>query len=525
MTLRLFLSSVQKELAPERAALRDWLEADPLMRRFFDVFLFEDVPARDRRADQLYLDEVQQCDIYLGLFGNDYGYEDAEGVSPTEREFDEATRLHKTRLIFVKGTDDSARHPKMAALIRRAGEQLIRRRFNSNAELIGSVYAALVQLLEERELIRTGPFDAAPCPKATLADLDDERMATFIRRARRARNFPLPEEATSEELLTHLNLLDDGRPTNAAVLLFGRQPQRFLISSEIKCAHFHGTEAAKPIPSYQVYKGTVFDLVDQAVDFVMSKITLRVGTRAEGPQAPVEYEIPQPAIAEAIVNAVAHRDYTSNGSVQVMLFSDRLEVWNPGGLPPSLTLEKLRQPHASVPFNPLLAEPLYLARYIERMGTGTRDMIRLCREAGLPEPQFSQSDGFVTTIRRPESGPESALTAGEVTGEVAGEVSAPPDSAPESRARPESGPESRPESLEMRILTALEGGPLSKSEIAARIGHREISGRLNKVIRLLVSDQTAEYTLPDKPNSRMQRYRLTEHGNQILTSLRKGDRR
>lgn len=85
-------------------------------------------------------------------------------------------------------------------------------------------------------------------------------------------------------------------PTNAAVLLFGKQPQRFLISSELKCAHYHGIEVAKPIPSYQVYKGTVFDLVDQAVDFVMSKIILWVGTRQEGPQVPVLYEIPREVV-------------------------------------------------------------------------------------------------------------------------------------------------------------------------------------------------------------------------------------
>ena len=126
----------------------------------------------------------------------------------------------------------------------------------------------------------------------------------------------------------------------------------------MKCAHFHGTRAAKPIPSYHVYKGTVFELVDQAVDFVMSKINLAVGTRAESTQVPVEYELPLEVVREAIVNAVAHRDYTSNGSVQVMLFADRLEVWNPGSLPASLTLEMLRQPHGSVPGNPLLAESL-----------------------------------------------------------------------------------------------------------------------------------------------------------------------
>ena len=99
--------------------------------------------------------------------------------------------------------------------------------------------------------------------------------------------------------------------------------------------------------------------------------------------------MPPEVVREAIVNAVAHRDYTCNGSVQVMLFSDRLEVWNPGTLPPTLTLERLRQPHGSVPGNPLLAESLYLTKYIERMGTGVGDMIERCRNAGLMEPEFT----------------------------------------------------------------------------------------------------------------------------------------
>jgi len=331
--VRIFISSVQKEFAGERAALRDYLRGDALMRRFFEVFLFEDVPAADRRTDDLYLDEVRRCDIYVGLFGNDYGSENAGGLSPTEREFDLATAEGKYRLIYVRGTDDAARHPKMRALIGRAEAGLIRKRFNAPSELVAGLYAALVEYLEEKQLIRSGPFDAAPCMKATPGDLDPDRMAWFIRTARATRRFPLAGDASPHDLLEHLNLLDDGKVTNAAVLLFGKQPQRYLISSEIKCAHFHGTEVAKPIPSYQVYKGTVFDLVDAAVDFVLSKIALSVGTREAGPQAPVRYEIPKEAVAEAIVNAVAHRDYTSNGSVQVMLFADRLEPRHPPAVP------------------------------------------------------------------------------------------------------------------------------------------------------------------------------------------------
>ena len=399
--IRIFISSVQREFAREREHLRDYLRGDPLMRRFFDVFLFKEVPASDQRPDRVYLDEVDRCDVYVGLFGRDYGSGDAEGVSPTELEFERATESAKHRLIFVKGADSSGRHRKKEALIARAQAGLVRRRFATSAELIAGLYASLVQYLEARELLRFGPFDAVACSGATLDDLDFEDMYRFIRIARRARQFPLPADTPPEDLVRHLNLLSKGRLTNAAMLLFGQAPQRFLISSEIKCAHFHGTEVAKPIPSYQVYKGTVFALVDQAVDFVMSKIALSVGTRAESVQVPVAYEIPKEVVTEAIVNAVAHRDYTDSNSVQVMLFSDRLEVMNSGRLPPPLTVEKLRLPHQSLPGNPLLAESMYLLRYIERMGTGTVDMIRHCAEAGLREPEFDVSAGFLTRIWRP----------------------------------------------------------------------------------------------------------------------------
>jgi hypothetical protein len=109
MTERIFVSSVQKELAAERRALRDFIQGDALLRRFFEVFLFEDLPASDRRADDAYLEEVARSGIYLGLFGDDYGSIDAAGISPTEREFDEATRCGKVRLIFVRGADDARR--------------------------------------------------------------------------------------------------------------------------------------------------------------------------------------------------------------------------------------------------------------------------------------------------------------------------------------------------------------------------------------------------------------------------------
>jgi hypothetical protein len=111
--LRIFISSVQQEFMQKRLALKDWLSNNPLMHRFFEPFLFEDVPAMDHKSDIVYLKEVIDSDIYIGLFGNDYGYEDLEGMSPTEREYIEAGKQYKTRLIFIKGSNDHQRHQKV----------------------------------------------------------------------------------------------------------------------------------------------------------------------------------------------------------------------------------------------------------------------------------------------------------------------------------------------------------------------------------------------------------------------------
>ena len=77
---KIFISSVQKEFVIERRALKDFIHSDALLRRYFEVFLFEDLPASDRHADAAYLGEVDRCDVYVGLFGNNYGAADSKGV-------------------------------------------------------------------------------------------------------------------------------------------------------------------------------------------------------------------------------------------------------------------------------------------------------------------------------------------------------------------------------------------------------------------------------------------------------------
>ena len=507
--IRLFISSAQKEFAKERKALRDFLRGDPLLRRFFEAFLFEEAPAKDRRADEVYLNEVERSSIYIGFFGNEYGVPDKKGLSPTHREFLRATDLKKHRLIFVKGGDDSIRKPQMRALIEEAESQLVRRRFVTTVELIAGIYASLIDYLADKDFLRFGPFDASICEDAGLKDISALKVKWFLNLARSSRGFPLEAGADMKTVLTHLRLMKKGHPTNAAILLFGREPQRFIYSSEVKCAHFHGTQVQKPIPFYQVYKGNLFELVDQAVNFVLSKIDLAVGTRAASIQAPVAYEIPPEVITEAIVNAIAHRDYTSTASVQVMLFSDRLEVWNPGGLPPALTLKSLLKPHGSYPRNPLVAEPLYLTKYIERMGTGIRDMMERCRTAGLSDPEFKLTDGLVITIRRKPG------IAFETVGGITPQVTRP-------ESRPESRLESRLESaLAARILLILKNREQGKAGMASELGHKTVSGELNKQIKRLQELGLIEMTIPEKPNSPLQKYRITPKGRDLVAKLAK----
>ena len=400
--LRIFISSVQKEFEMLRRDLKAFLLGDAALRRFVsEVFLFEELPASDQRADEVYLSEVQRCDIYLGIFGYEYGNEDAQGISPTEHEYACATTHRKTRLIYVWGTDETRRAPKMKKLIRRASAELVRRRVDDTNALNSEVYASLVDYLERNGALRVPPFDTSACDGATIADLSIKRMEWFLETARRERGFPLKSRTAPEALLKHLNLLADARPTNAALLLFGSAPQRFHRAAETKCVSCHGTEYRRPFASQQIYSGDLFEQADQARDFVLAKINRAVGTRDTSITAPATYELPPDAVAEAIVNALAHRDYNSHASVEVRLFSDRLEVWNPGTLPGTLTLEDLRHDHPSVPNNPLIAESLYLTRYIEKAGSGTQRMIDLCREAGLPTPDFEQRQGsFVLTLWR-----------------------------------------------------------------------------------------------------------------------------
>ena len=234
MKFKVFISSVQSEFADERARLARYIRGDALLGRFFSPFLFEETPANDRSAQQVYLDEVRSCDVYLGIFGRHFGNEVKVGQSATECEYDLATSLGKPRLTFVLETTD--REPQQKRFVRKVESAVTRKGFRTFDELQLGVYASLVSFLESAGFVRVAPFDMAYDTGLTVGDLDLEKVSEYIDCLRTAKKITVPENADRDWVLTKLEAVDSkGMVSNAAVLLFGKNPQRQFTSAEVKC--------------------------------------------------------------------------------------------------------------------------------------------------------------------------------------------------------------------------------------------------------------------------------------------------
>jgi ATP-dependent DNA helicase RecG len=244
-------------------------------------------------------------------------------------------------------------------------------------------------------------FDSQICKEATLDDIDKEKIKWFLRKAKVERSLDIDSSASSTEALKRLNLLIDNKPTNTAILMFGKNPQRFFIQSEVRCARFKGIKAVKPFIDMKVINGSIYEQIDQAEKFILFNIKKSAWIEAGKIERQEKWEYPPDAIREAIINAIAHRDYNSPANMHISIFDDRIEIWNPGKLPSPLTLDDLKREHKSIPTNPSLANLLFLIKYIERWGTGTNDIIKWCREEDLPEPIFKEvTGGFAVVLRK-----------------------------------------------------------------------------------------------------------------------------
>lgn len=240
-------------------------------------------------------------------------------------------------------------------------------------------------------------WDAVVEREASWSELHAGKIQHFMMMARRTGRRPFPEETNKREMLERLRLLQDGRPTRAALLLFGKTPLVRFPSAFLKLGRFRSPTL---IVDDREVAGTLLEQVDEAMTWFRERLQTRFVITGQ-PQRDVIWEYPLDAVREAVVNAVCHRDYTSPVNIQIRLYDDRLEVWNPGGLLPPLTPADLLRPHDSVPRNRQIAEVFFYAGLIERWGTGTTRMADALREAGLPDPEFDTgTPGRFTVIMR-----------------------------------------------------------------------------------------------------------------------------
>jgi ATP-dependent DNA helicase RecG len=245
-------------------------------------------------------------------------------------------------------------------------------------------------LLERGE----GAYEAQAVEDATPADLDAARVERYLNRL-----MLLPADDATETLLARgclAQTADGVRPTVAGLLLFGRTPQQFLRSAEILCVRYPGAQMADEFVRQEI-GGPLTDQIRQAEAFVASNMSSR--TRLDGMARNDRPAFLPAVVREAIVNAVAHRDYSVRGEgIRLLLFSDRLEVYSPGRLPGHVTLENLKDERFSR--NEALVALLSDLGFIERLGYGIDRMFAALREAGLPDPIFEETAaGFRVTLR------------------------------------------------------------------------------------------------------------------------------
>ncbi len=306
-------------------------------------------------------------------------------------------------------------------------------------------------------------WDDAPVPGFDAADCSQDAFQLFRTRATESRR--VSEEALRDEnesLLANLQLRDGQYFKRAAALLFSENPERHVSGAYIKIGFFVTDDDLR----YQdEIHGNLFMQAEKTLDLMFSKY-LKAYISYEGLQRLEKFLFPYPAVREALLNAVVHKDYSSGIPIQISVYDDKIVLWNSGQLPQDWTLERLLGKHPSAPYNPLIAGAFFRAGYIEAWGRGIEKINRECRGHGIDPPLYDSSmSGLMLTFR---ANPEHLI---EGLGE-AGTKPALDEKIGEARveARVETRVEARVEARD-RIIELLRAHPqLTLVEVAARIG-------------------------------------------------------
>lgn len=248
-------------------------------------------------------------------------------------------------------------------------------------------------------------WDAMPST-FDIGTIDRAQVEHFIQLAQER----LPQISNAEEtvsILQKLQLLTDGQPTQAAILLFAKTESFPVLMPRVHMGRFKDSIT---ILDNKFVGGSLFQQLDQVMQLFRQYLQVRfeIPTQA-GDKTGIEaiqrreiWDFPLDALREAVINALIHRDYMSQATIDIRVYDDEVIISNPGALPEGLTIEDLKQEeHDSLPRNPLIAQIFYYASLVERWGSGTTRMIHACQAQGLPDPEFTtKSHQFKITFRQ-----------------------------------------------------------------------------------------------------------------------------
>lgn len=227
-------------------------------------------------------------------------------------------------------------------------------------------------------------------------DLNENTVQIFLIKAIEKERIPPDAVSIGRELLLkNLGLMtEQGQLTNAALLLFGKSLVRVSVTASFKIGRFG--KSSHDLLFQDIVETNIFDMADKVMEILKTKYLIRpISYKGLERLEPLEY--PEPALREAILNAIIHKDYSSTYTF-LRVYDDRLHLWNPGTLPEELTVEELKKDHSSYPRNRNIANVFFKAGYIESWGRGTNKIIDACKEAGLPEPIIDEEQGGISVI-------------------------------------------------------------------------------------------------------------------------------
>jgi ATP-dependent DNA helicase RecG len=269
------------------------------------------------------------------------------------------------------------------------------RRVGPNSQKLSR--SEIIEFLKDEEKIR---FDDLRNSQFVYDEhFDSKKLDRFLRLA------GISKVMDDESILLNLGAaerLEDGRiiVNNTGILFFSKNLDYIYPHAAVTCALFQGTDKFTVLDRRD-FNEDLMSNIDGAMNFLKRYIAVRYEMTGEARRREVP-ELPYDALREAIINAVAHRDYFERGAnVMVEVYDDRIEIYNPGGLPRGLSPESFGK--RSVLRNPKIAGMLHRADYIEKMGTGVRKMQRLMSEAGLAPLEFTFTSFFTVTFRKPEA--------------------------------------------------------------------------------------------------------------------------